>query len=104
MGAEFLELQITYPSKEKAKETARFLVEKGLTMCAQVSRIESTYRWKGEIYDEEEWLLTLKICKDKYKEVERAILENHPYTLPQIIALPIVAGLEPYLEWLRGEE
>jgi periplasmic divalent cation tolerance protein len=74
-----------------------------LAACAQaVGPIHSVYRWQDEIEHADEWLLIIKTSRQRYAEVEQAILELHSYECPEIIATPIEAGSEPYLQWLRG--
>jgi periplasmic divalent cation tolerance protein len=68
-----------------------------------VGPITSIYRWKGNIETAEEWQCVIKSRKDLYEEIETAIKAIHPYEVPEIIAVPIVAGSGDYLEWLRSE-
>lgn len=65
-----------------------------------IGPVRSTYRWKGNIETAEEWLCLIKTRSDRYQEVEKAIKEIHPYETPEIVATPIVAGSEEYLNWL----
>ena len=65
--------------------------------------VTGTFRWEGRQETAEEWLCLIKTRQDRYAELERAILAVHPYDVPEILALPVVAGCEPYLAWLRRE-
>ncbi|WP_456456426.1 divalent-cation tolerance protein CutA [Thermovibrio sp.] len=104
MMSEIVEVVSTFPSKEDAERMAQLLVEESLAACVQIQGpIESIYRWKGKVEKDKEWLLTAKTKRTLYKEVESLIKENHPYEVPQILALPVVDGFKGYLTWLKGE-
>lgn len=84
---------------------ARALVEEGLAACINiVPMVKSVYRWKGEIESAAESLLLIKLASGAYEKTERRIVELHPYELPEVIGVPIVAGLQPYLAWLTHPE
>lgn len=86
---------------EEAHAIARMLVERRLAACVNViGGVTSHYRWKGALEKGEEWLLVMKSSQDKYEELRTAILATHSYEVPEIIALPIVAGHPPYLDWI----
>ena len=79
-------------------------MERRLVACAQViGPIQSYYWWQGEIEQAEEWLLQLKTRADLYVQLERALRERHPYTVPEILAFPVSEGNPAYLEWLAQE-
>ncbi|MBW2064586.1 MAG: divalent-cation tolerance protein CutA [Deltaproteobacteria bacterium] len=101
---EYIQVHTTLESKEDAKKIARHLVEKRLVACAQVvGPISSTYWWKGEIQDEEEWLCIMKSKRDLYAQMEREIRAIHPYEEPEILATPVIEGSKSYLEWLDDQ-
>ncbi len=64
--------------------------------------ITSTYRWQGAIETGEEWLCLAKTMKANYAPLEAAIRELHPYEVPEILAVPIVAAHQAYLDWLAA--
>ena len=100
----YIQVFITTESKEEAEKISREVVEKRLAACTQiVGPIKSTYRWKEKIQEEEEWLCIMKSLKDLYEQLEKAIKEIHPYEVPEILAIPVVAGNQGYLEWLNKE-
>ena len=102
--SECLQVSTTVSSREEAERMAQGLVDSKLAACAQiVGPIESIYRWKGAVERESEWLCLIKTTEAGYGEVERAILEVHPYETPEIVALSIVAGSAAYLFWLREQ-
>src|SRR5688572_27909624 len=71
-----------------AQRLARALVERRLAACAQVSQIESVYRWQGALQQEPEYRVLFKTLEARYVEVEAALRSMHPYQLPAIHALP----------------
>ena len=91
----------TVGSDEDAERIARQLVERELVACVNVvPRVISVYRWKGRIEREEERLLVIKTRGERFEALRQAIVALHPYECPEIVALPIEAGHEPYLAWL----
>jgi periplasmic divalent cation tolerance protein len=67
-----------------------------------VPGVRSFYRWKGEIESSAEFLLVIKTSRDLFGALEREMKQLHPYEVPELIALPVVAGAENYLNWLQG--
>lgn len=95
---------VTVPSREVAEELAELLVAGRAAACVNVvGPIASVYRWNGEVTRDEEQLLVIKSTAARYAELESLVRANHPYELPEVVALPVVAGLEPYLAWVRSE-
>jgi len=84
-----------------AEKMAALLVESKQAACVSISSpITSIYRWQGKIETEKEVMLFIKTREDKYQAVEKIILDNHNYEVPEIIALPIVKGEHTYLQWI----
>ena len=93
----------TCPDMGTAEAIAAALVQGRLAACISIlPGARSVYEWKGTVETEEEHLLLIKTREDKYQELERAILDRHPYELPEIIAVPIEDGLGGYLAWIDG--
>jgi periplasmic divalent cation tolerance protein len=88
-------------SQEEADHLANLLVSRRLAACVQVASIASTYRWKGEVTREPEYLLLIKTAAHLYHDVETAIVENHSYEVPEIVQLSIAEGLDRYLGWIE---
>jgi periplasmic divalent cation tolerance protein len=94
----------TAPSVEAARRLVRQLVERRLVACGTVlPGAVSTYWWRGAVADEEEVVVILKTTVARWTELAAALPALHPYEVPELIALPVVAGHAPYLEWLRRE-
>jgi periplasmic divalent cation tolerance protein len=92
------------PDAATAGRIARSLVERRLAACVNVMpACQSVYRWQGQIEEASEVPLMIKTSAARYAAVEAAIRELHPYEVPEIIALPIAAGLPAYLDWLNQE-
>ncbi|MEN6321209.1 MAG: divalent-cation tolerance protein CutA [Syntrophaceae bacterium] len=99
----YIQVITTTEKKEDAEKIAMALVERKLAACVQiVGPIVSTYRWKGSIETATEWQCVIKSREKLYTEIEKAIRTVHPYEVPEIIVIPIIAGSSDYLEWLRG--
>ena len=99
--AEHLQVLTTTASEEEAEKIAAALVERRLAACVQtLGPISSTYRWKGSVEREREWLCLAKTERSRYDELEAAIRELHSYEEPEVIATPIVAGSSGYLAWV----
>lgn len=103
-SAKPIQVFCTMPSRSGAESMARQLVASRLAACVQVlGPLASTYRWQGTVENAEEWLCLIKSREDLYSRVESAILDGHPYEVPEIIAVPITAGNADYLNWLEQE-
>lgn len=95
-------LYCTCPDADTASRIARALVESRLAACVNiVPGLRSFYRWQGAIQDEAECLLLIKTQAARIAPVTESIRALHPYELPEVIAVPVVAGLAPYLDWVR---
>ena len=93
----------TSDSQEEADKIAGVLLEKRTVACVQMTPIVSHYRWKGKIERANEIRMLIKTTDTLYPQVEKLIRENHSYEVPQIVKLPISAGLPEYLDWISEE-
>jgi periplasmic divalent cation tolerance protein len=92
---------ITAGNEEEAATIGQTLVEEHLAACANiVPRIRSIYRWKGKIYDEQEFLIIVKTRTSLFQALEKRVKELHSYEVPEIISFPVARGLPQYLEWV----
>lgn len=86
---------------DKGEEIANFIIENKLGACVNVVKeVKSIYWWKGNIEKDTEALLVVKTSVEKFNQLMREVRKIHPYTVPEIIALPIVAGNPEYLKWI----
>jgi len=93
---------ITVSSEDEAAKIAKALVENKLAGCVNIIKnIRSIYSWQGKIEDEPEVLMIAKTQKHLFDSLMKKVKELHSYSVPEIIALPIVEGSEEYLKWLR---
>lgn len=92
----------TCASREEALRIAAALIEARLAACVQIlPEIQSVYRWQGAVEISTEVLILIKSTLDRFASVEKRIVEMHSYETPEIIAVPVTAGTEKYLTWLR---
>lgn len=93
----------TCPDADTAARIARTLVEQRLAACVNiVPGLRSIYRWKDALHDDAECLLLIKTQAARIPALTESIRTQHPYELPEVIAVPVVAGLEAYLDWIRN--
>lgn len=103
MDSEAIVVLVTAPDRETAEGLARTLVEERRIACANLlPPIRSIYRWEGKVEEGEEVLLLLKTNRDRFEELRARVVELHPYECPEVIALPVVVGHEPYLRWISA--
>lgn len=103
-GSGFLLVYVTVPNAEEGARIARALVEERLAACVNVvPSIRSFYRWEGRIQEDPECLLLMKTRTQVFERLRARVAELHSYQVPCITALPVIAGHEPYLAWVREE-
>jgi len=101
---DFIVVLVTAGSSDEAERLAYDLVEHRLAACVnRIPRIQSIYRWEDNIEKSEEELLLIKTHQSLFPELEKRIREIHSYSVPEIIALPLIAGSHPYLQWLGDQ-
>ena len=100
-AAEKLIVLTTMPDPAQAEALAVQLVTGGLAACINIlPQMTSVYRWQGKCNVDQEHLLIIKTTGERYAALEAAIQQSHPYELPEILALPLAAGLRGYLDWI----
>jgi periplasmic divalent cation tolerance protein len=93
---------LTAANGEEATRLADLLIGAHLAACVQIlPEMESVYRWQGQIERQSEILLIVKTTRGKFAELEREVRALHSYETPEILAIPIVTGSQPYLDWLN---
>jgi periplasmic divalent cation tolerance protein len=104
MTNEYIQVFTTVEKREDADRIASTVVHTRVAACAQVlGPIRSTYWWKGKVEEAGEWLCMMKTRQDLFPALEKEIKSIHPYEVPEIVALPIVAGSASYLQWIDDE-
>jgi periplasmic divalent cation tolerance protein len=98
---EYTVVLITVPQTE-AKELAMTLVQEKLVACVNIiDMVSSIYWWEGKICDDKESLLILKTKQDMVDALIIRTKQIHSYTVPEIIALPVISGNQDYLNWIN---
>ena len=93
----------TVATRADADALARAMVEQRLAACAQISAIDSVYRWQGAVQAEGEFRVLFKTTAERYPALEAALRSSHPYELPAIVALPVVQALPAFADWVAHE-
>jgi periplasmic divalent cation tolerance protein len=94
----------TCPDEAVAERIANALVEERLAACVnRLPGVVSTYRWKGETHRDSECLLLIKTTVERFDALRERIVAVHPYELPEVIAVDVILGLSPYLDWIASE-
>jgi periplasmic divalent cation tolerance protein len=91
----------TCPDASTALDIARVLVTEGLAACVnRLPAVSSVYEWQGQVCEASEQLLLIKTTPARYEALEMRLKALHPYEIPEIIAIPVVAWSSQYLTWL----
>ena len=94
---------VTTPDEDTARSISEVLVKDNLAKCVNIIKeVKSVFHWEGKIDQEKEALMIIKTKKENFKSLMEKVKTLHPYTVPEIIALPIVEGSEDYLNWLQN--
>jgi periplasmic divalent cation tolerance protein len=92
----------TCPDQQTAEHLASALVERQLAACVNIlPGIRSFYRWEGRLQQDDEIQLVIKASQKTWPRLEQFIQQQHPYEVPEILAIPVTAGLPDYLKWLE---
>lgn len=95
---------ITVSSLDEAKKISANLIDNKLAACVNiVPSVQSFFHWQGKVCDEQEILLVVKTRLNLFESLELKVKELHSYDVPEIIALPIIAGSKEYLKWVGDE-
>ncbi|MCX6113460.1 MAG: divalent-cation tolerance protein CutA [Proteobacteria bacterium] len=99
----YIVILVTAPSRKEAKKIADAVLDKKACACVNIiNGVKSLFYWKGKIDNAQESLLVIKTKKTAYRNIEKIIKNIHSYTVPEIIALPIVFGSRDYLNWIEN--
>ncbi len=94
---------VTAPSREVADAIATTLVKEKLAACISLMPITSIYIWDDQLHQDSEFQLIIKTQLARFETLEARILALHPYDVPEIIAVPLIAGTQPYLSWIAAQ-
>jgi len=104
MASDYVLIYITAPSGDEAGLIARTIVSERLAACANIfSGISSLYWWDGAVQEDSEVAIAAKTRSDLVEALIARVKELHSYECPCIVALPIVAGNQPFLDWIGAE-
>ena len=102
LGSESIIIFCTTPDQKTAQKIAQNLVENHLAACCNIlNEVKSVFNWQGKVQIENECLMIVKSVSDKFKQIEKMIIELHPYEIPEIIATDISLGSANYLNWIK---
>ena len=95
---------VTVGSEQEAETIATALLEERLAACVNVtSPVRSLYRWEGRIADDREWQMIIKTQARLFEALAARVRALHSYDVPEIIALPVLAGATDYVDWIQNE-
>lgn len=104
MKSTFCVVFVTAPTGAATKKLVGVLLRKRLVACVNViPAIQSSYWWNGKIENGKESLLIMKTRRALFTKLKLEVVRHHPYTVPEILALPVTDGHLPYLKWIEGE-
>ncbi len=93
---------VTCASEDEARHIAQAAVSQRLAACANIiPGMQSMYWWEGKVQQDHETVLILKTLPEAYAKLERLIVDLHSYSVPCVLAFPVVEGNPPYLDWIR---
>jgi len=99
--AMYVIILVTASNKKEGQKIAESLVGSKLAACVNiVDKVDSLFFWEGKIDKAKECLLVIKSKKEKLTKIIKLVKSLHSYKVPEIIALPIIAGDKPYLRWI----
>ena len=94
---------VTAGSQQQALAIAKTLVKSQLAACVNIVPLQSIYTWQGELHQEQEWQLLIKTELALFEMISAQIQQLHSYQVPEIIAIPLVAGSNSYLQWICAQ-
>jgi periplasmic divalent cation tolerance protein len=100
----FIQVTTTVESRQQAEQLASAITTSRLAACAQINGpITSTYWWKDKLETAEEWQVVFKTLHSAYPALEASLKRQHPYEVPEIVAVPFLAGNPAYLDWIAAQ-
>ena len=103
LNCNYIIVLVTTSNKAEAEIIAQSLLEKKLIACANiVNPVSSFFSWKDKADQCEECLVIMKSREDLFSELSDRLKDLHSYEVPEVLAIPVVAGSRSYLEWMNG--
>lgn len=103
IAAKYGIILVTASSEQEAKVIAKSLVESQLAACVSLIPIQSIYTWQEKLHQEQEWQLLIKTKLALFEMISAKIQQLHSYQVPEIVAIPLVAGSNSYLQWISAQ-
>ncbi len=101
---EFCTVAVTFDDEGVAAKVAKTIIQERLAACAQTEGpITSTYWWEDEVQTDKEWRVDFKTRTALLDKLTARVVEEHPYDVPQVIASPLIGGLDAFFQWIRDE-
>jgi periplasmic divalent cation tolerance protein len=100
MSSDFCLALVTVPNETLATSLAQSLLAAQLAACINCFAVRSLYTWNGKLQQDYEYQLMIKTQVHLFDALAEMVTTLHPYDVPEIIAIPIIAGATPYLNWL----
>ena len=101
-SAQYCVVMVTASSEQEGEKIAEALLKEKLAACVSITPVFSIYTWQGKINRDQEWQLLIKTKLSLFEKLAQKIQALHSYEVPEIIAFPIVAGSQPYLNWISN--
>lgn len=99
--SDYSAVYVTSPDEEVAKTIGRGLVDKKLAACVNIiPKITSIYEWEGKINEDDEVMMMIKTRTSKIESLVNYVKANHPYSVCEVISVPITNGNAAYLKWI----
>lgn len=93
----------TFSDEKSAQELSRKMLKAKLCACVNIVKVESMYFWRGKMEDQDEYLVLFKTTGAASQKLRKALAEQHPYEVPEIVELKMSSVSKPYLSWLATE-
>jgi len=103
MATDAIVVMVTAPSEAEAAAIANHLIQHQLAACISIFPVSSVYTWSNQVHRDQEWQLMIKTQQETFPALEQAVQELHTYDVPEVIALPVVAGSLTYLNWISDQ-
>lgn len=92
----------TVNKQQEARSLAEILVKERLAACVQiVPKMESIYEWQGRVHIDQEHLILIKTVEGRIPDIKKAIASHHSYEVPEFLVVPVIDGMDEYLEWMK---